>query len=78
MVVDVDSVRPDPKNQPANQQELAATIEVSELIVDWFVENEFCKPIRAMSGNGCHLWEKIPRSQLGLSSKTRQNSIVER
>ena len=63
VVVDVDSVHPD-KNQPANQQELDATIEVSELIVDWFVENEFCKPIRAMSGNGCHIWAKIPRLEL--------------
>ena len=33
VVVDVDSVRPD-KNQPANQQELDATIEVSKMILD--------------------------------------------
>ena len=33
VVVDVDSVRPDPKNQPANQQELDATIEVSDVIM---------------------------------------------
>ena len=72
VVVDVDSVRPDPKNQPANQQELAATIEVSELIVDWFVENEFCKPIRAMSGNGCHIWARIPRLPLTSLEMTEQ------
>ena len=72
VVVDVDSVRPDPKNQPANQQELDATIEVSELIFDWFVENEFCKPIRAMSGNGCHLWARIPRLPLTSLEMTEQ------
>ena len=71
VVVDVDSVRPD-KNQPANQQELDATIEVSELIFDWFVENEFCKPIRAMSGNGCHLWARIPRLPLTSLETTEQ------
>ena len=49
VVVDVDSVRPD-KNQPANQQELDATIEVSKVILDWFADNDFCRPIRAMSG----------------------------
>ena len=71
VVVDVDSVQPD-KNQPANQQELDATIEVSELIVDWFVENEFCKPIRAMSGNGCHIWARIPRFTLTSLEMTEQ------
>ena len=71
VVVDVDSVRPD-KNQPANQQELDATIEVSELIVDWFVENEFCKPIRAISGNGCHIWARIPQFTLTSLEMTEQ------
>ena len=40
VVVDVDSVRPD-KNQPANQQELDATIEVAKVILDWFADNGF-------------------------------------
>jgi len=63
VVVDVDFVRPD-KNQPANQQELDATIEASEVISDFFVREGFHAPIRAMSGNGCHLLAKIPRLEL--------------
>jgi len=71
VVVDVDSVQPD-KNQPANQQELDATIEVSEVIMDWFADNGFCRPIRAMSGNGCHIWARIPRLPLTSLEMTEQ------
>ena len=71
VVVDVDSVRPD-KNQPANQQELDATIEVSKVILDWFADNDFCRPIRAMSGNGCHIWARIPRLPLTSLETTEQ------
>ena len=71
VVVDVDSVQPD-KNQPANQQELDATIEVSEVIMDWFADNGFCRPIRAMSGNGCHIWARIPQFTLTSLEMTQQ------
>ena len=60
LVIDLDSVRSD-KNQPANQPELDATIQASELIKDWFADNGFLPPVRAISGNGCHLWIRIPR-----------------
>ena len=46
LVIDLDSVRSD-KNQPANQPELDATIQASELIQDWFVANGFLLPVRA-------------------------------
>ena len=71
VVVDIDSVRLD-KNQPANQQELDATIEVSQVIMDWFADNGFCRPIRAMSGNGCHIWARIPRFTLTSLEMTEQ------
>ena len=71
VVIDIDSVRPD-KNQPANQQELDATIEVSKVILDWFADNDFCRPIRAMSGNGCHIWARIPRLPLTSLEMTEQ------
>ena len=64
VVVDIDAVRPDSKNQPSNQQELDTTIEVSKMIVDWFSDNGFCLSVRAISGNGCHIWARIPRLEL--------------
>ena len=64
VVVDIDAVRADSNNQSSNQSELDKTIEVAELIVNWFVENGFQSPMRAISGNGCHLWVKIPPVEL--------------
>ena len=55
LVMDLDSVRPD-KNQPANQPELDATIQASQVIMDWFADHSFCSSVRAISGNGCHIW----------------------
>ncbi len=76
VVIDLDSVRAD-KNQPANQTELDATIQASELIQDWFVGNGFLPPVRAISGNGCHLWIKIPRLPLtGLEMTSQWKSKV--
>ena len=63
LVIDLDSVRPDNK-QPANQLELNATIQASKVIMNWFADNGFLPPVRAISGNGCHLWLKIPRLPL--------------
>ena len=70
VIIDLDSVRPD-KNQPANQHELEATIEASEVIADFFVTQGFQPPIRAISGNGCHLWAKIPRLELAIPEVTK-------
>jgi hypothetical protein len=71
VIIDLDSERPD-KNQPANQQELDATIEASEVIADFFVTQGFQPPIRAMSGNGCHLWARIPQFTLTSLEMTEQ------
>ena len=60
LAIALDSVRSD-KNQPANPPELDATIQASELIKDWFADNGFCPPVRAISGNGYQLWVRIPR-----------------
>ena len=70
VIIDLDSVRPD-NNQPANQHELEATIEASEVIADFFVTQGFQPPIRAISGNGCHLWAKIPRLELAIPEVTK-------
>ena len=70
VIIDVDSERPD-NNQPANQSELDATIEASEVIADFFVREGFYSPIRAISGNGCHLWAKIPRLELAIPEVTK-------
>ena len=72
IVVDIDAIRPDSKNQSSNQQELEATIKVAELIINWFVENGFQSPIRAISGNGSHLWVKIPPLQLASLQMTTE------
>ena len=71
LVMDLDSVRPN-KNQPADQQELDVTIQASKLIKDWFADNGFFPPVRAMSGNGCHLWIRIPRLPLTELEMTSQ------
>ena len=71
VIIDLDSERPD-KNQPANQQELDATIEASEVIADFFVTQGFQPPIRAISGNGCHIWVRIPRLPLTSLEMTEQ------
>ena len=76
LVMDLDSVRPN-KNQPADQQELDVTIQASKLIKDWFADNGFFPPVRAMSGNGCHLWIRIPRLPLtGLEMTSQWESRV--
>ena len=68
--MDLDYVRPDNK-QPANQPELDATIQASQVIMDWFADHGFCSPVRAISGNGCHLWAKIPRLELAIPEVTK-------
>ena len=75
VIIDLDSVRPD-NNQPANQHELEATVDASEVIADFFVTQGFQPPIRAISGNGCHLWAKIPRLELAIPEVTKILGII--
>ena len=76
VVIDLDSVRADNK-QPANQPELDATIQASQVIMDWFADHGFSSPVRAISGNGCHIWTRIPRLPLtGLEMTTQWESRV--
>ena len=76
VIIDLDSVRPD-KNQPANQLELDATIQASKVIMNWFADNGFLPPVRAISGNGCHIWVRIPQLPLaGLEMTTEWESRV--
>ena len=71
MLIDLDSVRPN-KNQPADQHELDVTIKASQVIMNWFSDNGFLPPVRAISGNGCHIWVRIPRLILtGLEMTTQ-------
>ena len=76
VIIDLDSIRPD-KNQPANQLELDATIQASKVIMNWFADNGFLPPVRAISGNGCHIWVRIPQLPLaGLEMTTEWESRV--
>ena len=75
VIIDLDSVRPD-NNQPANQHELEATVDASEVIADFFVTQGFQPPISAISGNGCHLWAKIPRLELAIPEVTKILGII--
>ena len=59
-------------SQSADQQVLDATIKASEVIADFFVTQGFQLPIRAISGNRCHLWIKIPRLELTSLEGTEQ------
>lgn len=59
LVLDIDAKRPD-KKQAATDEELGATKEVADLIIEDFKAREFTQPAKCCSGNGWQLWLAIP------------------
>jgi len=57
--VDLDPVRP--SGISSSDKELAAAMELREIVASWIVSNlNFPRPIKGMSGNGGHLLFKLP------------------
>lgn len=58
IVVDLDPVRP--KDTASTDAELALAIDRATAAAAWIESKGFSRPVRIMSGNGCHLWFAIP------------------
>lgn len=58
VLVDLDPRRP--KGTASNEAELAAAREVARAIDRWWREQGWHPPLVVMSGNGYHLWARIP------------------
>ena len=58
IAIDIDPIRE--TGIPSTEEELKRAIEISEIIQDWFKENGFLPPVRAMTGNGVCMYFSIP------------------
>jgi hypothetical protein len=62
IVVDLDPVRP--KDTASTDAELALAVERAEAAAAWIESKGFSRPVRIMSGNGCHLWFAVPPHEI--------------
>jgi len=58
IVLDIDPIRS--KDTASTEEELAKAIAQATELADWLVSKNMGRPVRVMSGNGCHLWLAIP------------------
>ncbi|MDI6591996.1 MAG: hypothetical protein QME61_03635 [Patescibacteria group bacterium] len=58
VTLDIDPIRP--AEIPSTNEELKKAMKVAEIIRNWFKENKFSPPIRAMTGNGVCLYFCTP------------------
>jgi len=58
IVIDLDPVRP--PRVSSTDDELGQAVAVATYAAAWYEMRGFVRPIRVVSGNGCHLWFAIP------------------
>ncbi len=58
IVMDLDPVRP--KDTASTEEELAQAVSEATRLADWLAAKGMVRPVRVMSGNGCHLWLAVP------------------
>lgn len=75
VVIDIDPVRK--ANLPATDEELVKSIEVSQIIGQWFREHGFQKPVTAISGNGVHLYFSLPYLEINDDNRLQVQDALE-
>lgn len=73
IVLDIDPERP--KDTASTEEELGKAIAQATELADWLESKGMVRPVRVMSGNGCHLWFAMP--SLAVSDGSRAE-IAER
>lgn len=58
IVIDIDPERP--RDSASTDEELAKAVAQATELADWLESKGMTRPVRVMSGNGCHLWLSVP------------------
>lgn len=72
LVVDIDPVRP--KDVASTDEELARAVSRAGELAAWIESKGFGRPVRNMSGNGCHLWFALPPLEITAQNRDEVTS----